>query len=497
MDEGIRCAFEIKGRPTNLGKLQQLSTAVYFTLDISVIVKNTMALLGFHVIVSLILLFLFNRFKSKFSFINFFISKNLYRYLPPTLEELRKINEKTFGKSYRGKNKKQKNQTVENDFKVPKNIEYSLHAFPVIDRHICQLNYYPTLYWLIDFSIFAIFVFTISETFLFFFPSNQDINISMLWLVLSFVFALQSLLTLTYSFFFDETFTSERNLILSSLAIYFVGCMTITMFGNKFLDINLDQAYNTLTDIINNFIESQEIEGISKLEKRSPLLVYLLFSVIFSLIGSALVFPSLRYATMYNGALKSVSKIEKLLLHSVFLLPVFILTLFTTPVKNVFVNGEGKFNVTEHQYELIRMSFIFIWVILRLVVRIPHLQSFLNLGYENAIALKKEHGNISASLLIRSIQQYFVYFCVACIQYIAPIIMTICLLLIYKNLGNICIFSEKCTSPIESKVPGRLGHLLEPSVQAIIWRYFLFMTLFTNTAFSIFGMINKVYFDTA
>lgn len=454
-----------------------------------------MALLGFHVVVSLILLFIFNKFKNKFSFINYFISNSLYRYLPPTLEELRKINEKTFGKPYKGKNKKQKNQNGDSDFKVPRNIEYSLHAFPVIDKHICQLNYYPTLYWLIDFSIFAIIVFTISEIFLFFFPTNQDVNISMLWLILAFVFALQSLLTLTYSFFFDETFTSERNLILSSLAIYFVGCMTITMFGNKFLDINLDQAYNALTDIINKFIESQEIEGISKLEKRSPLLVYLLFSVIFSLIGSALVFPSFRYATMYDGALKTVSNAKKLLFHLAFLLPVFIISLFTTPVKNVFVNEGGRINVTEHQYELIRMGLIFIWVILRLIVRIPHLQSFLDLGYENAIALKKEHGNISASLLIRSIQQYFIYFCVACIQYIAPIIMTACLLLLYKNLGNICIFSEKCTSPGGSKIPGGLSHLLEPTVQAIIWRYFLFMTLLTNTAFSIFGVINKVYFN--
>uniref|UniRef100_A0A0K0E2J6 Protein TSSC1 n=1 Tax=Strongyloides stercoralis TaxID=6248 RepID=A0A0K0E2J6_STRER len=438
-----------------------------------------MALLGFHVVVSLILLFIFNKFKNKFSFINYFISNSLYRYLPPTLEELRKINEKTFGKPYKGKNKKQKNQNGDSDFKVPRNIEYSLHAFPVIDKHICQLNYYPTLYWLIDFSIFAIIVFTISEIFLFFFPTNQDVNISMLWLILAFVFALQSLLTLTYSFFFDETFTSERNLILSSLAIYFVGY----------------QAYNALTDIINKFIESQEIEGISKLEKRSPLLVYLLFSVIFSLIGSALVFPSFRYATMYDGALKTVSNAKKLLFHLAFLLPVFIISLFTTPVKNVFVNEGGRINVTEHQYELIRMGLIFIWVILRLIVRIPHLQSFLDLGYENAIALKKEHGNISASLLIRSIQQYFIYFCVACIQYIAPIIMTACLLLLYKNLGNICIFSEKCTSPGGSKIPGGLSHLLEPTVQAIIWRYFLFMTLLTNTAFSIFGVINKVYFN--
>uniref|UniRef100_A0A0N5BWV9 Transmembrane protein 161B n=1 Tax=Strongyloides papillosus TaxID=174720 RepID=A0A0N5BWV9_STREA len=456
-----------------------------------------MALLGFHVVISLILLFLFNKYKSSITFINLFISKNLYRYLPPTLGELKKINEKTFGKIYQKKNKKQKNQSVENDFKVPKNIEYDLHVFPVVDRHICQLNYYSTLYWLIDFSIFTVFVFVISEVFSFFFPSNQDINISVLWLILSLVFALQSLLTLTYSFFFDETFTSERNLILSSLAIYFVGCMTITMFGDKFLDINLDQAYIALTDIVNEFIETQDIVGISKLERRSPLLVYLLFSLMFSLIGSALVFPSFRYATMYNGALKNSSNFKKCLIHLAFLLPVFILSFFTIPVKNVFINGGGKFNVTEHQFELIRMGLILLWVVLRIAVRIPHLQSFLNLGYENAAALKKEHGNISASLLIRSVQQYFIYFCVASIQYLAPIIMTFCLLLLYKSLGQICIFSEKCSPLTLSKFSGGLSHLLEPSVQVILWRYFLFMTLFTNTAFSIFGVINKVYFSTA
>uniref|UniRef100_A0A0N4ZMU9 Uncharacterized protein n=1 Tax=Parastrongyloides trichosuri TaxID=131310 RepID=A0A0N4ZMU9_PARTI len=455
-----------------------------------------MAILGFHVVASLILLFVFNKFKTKITFINLFISKNLYRYLPPTLEELKEINEKTFGRNLRGKNKKNKNQVIENDFKVPKNIEYNMHVFPIIDKHICQLNYYPTLYWLIDFSIFTIFIFFISEMFLLIFPSNHDINISTLWLILALLFSIQSLLTLTYTFFFDQTFTSERNLILSSLAIFFVGCMSLTMFGDRFLDINLNQAYIALTDVINQVIESQEIVGVSKLERRSPLLIYLIFSVMFSLIGSALVFPSFRYATMYNGALKNASNVKKILLHVAFLLPVLILSLFTIPVKNAFMNEGSTINMSEHQYEIFRLILILLWIVLRIAIRIPHLQSFLNLGYESAIALKKENGNVSASFLIRSVQQYFAYFCVACIQYLAPVIMTTCLLLLYKNLGNICIFSEICPTPKDVKVTSDFQLLLQPEIQAIVWRYFLFMTIFTNTSFSIFGVINKVYFDT-
>uniref|UniRef100_A0AC35TU65 Transmembrane protein 161B n=1 Tax=Rhabditophanes sp. KR3021 TaxID=114890 RepID=A0AC35TU65_9BILA len=460
-----------------------------------------MALLGFHAVFSLVLLYLFNKFKGKLSFVQYMIGDGLHRFLPPTLEELKKINDTSFAKSYKGKsnNKKNKNQPITTDFKVPKDVEYDLIQYPVTLKHMADLNYYPSLYWLIDFTFFTIFVFICSETFCFIFPGNKDINISLIWLFLTLFFALQCLLVMTWSLFSDDKLAEEKNFILSSLAVFFVGCMILTMFGERFLDINLNQAYTHLTDIMNKFLEAQNVFEIQKLEKRSPLIIYLTFSFMFAIIGSCLVFPSFRYASMYNKALKTATIPVKVLLHTTFMLPILILTLFTTPVKSFLTNENNKYVLTEHQFELFRMSLIVIWSILRISLRKLHLQAYLNLGLENAVALKKSNGNISASSLVLMIQQYFLYFCVVCLQYLIPVILTICVTLLYKNLGDICLFSETCpgSESVSTSIEQNTGFslILQSSVQIILWRYCLFMVIFTNVSFSILGIISKVYFE--
>ena len=76
-----------------------------------------------------------------------------------------------------------------------------------------QLRFFTEYQWLLDFSLYAVFVYFITEVYILFFPtrSAQEVDLSMVWCALAVGFAYKILISLNSLYFGGEE-TGERSL---------------------------------------------------------------------------------------------------------------------------------------------------------------------------------------------------------------------------------------------------------------------------------------------
>merc|ERR1719300_194720 len=113
----------------------------------------------------------------------------LVRYLHPSDEQLR---EYAPAPKLEKKDKKKQRQAEKNNapsngtFSVPRNIDIQLETAPVDLTDVVQLRYYSEYQWLLDFSLYSMVTYIISELYIWFMPdkSSLEANLSLVWVVL-------------------------------------------------------------------------------------------------------------------------------------------------------------------------------------------------------------------------------------------------------------------------------------------------------------------------
>uniref|UniRef100_A0A915CG21 Transmembrane protein n=1 Tax=Parascaris univalens TaxID=6257 RepID=A0A915CG21_PARUN len=302
--------------------------------------KCLQAVFGFHIVVTLITFSVFTKFRSRFSLARPFLCAGLYRYLAPTAQQLKeKVPLYIMGKSR--KRKAEKNVET-NGFLVPKNADIELVLVPVHPDDVQALPLYSTFSWIVDFIAFSLVVYCFSEVFRFLFPNNTDINISIIWILLSIAFVLQALANVTVSLFSGDNVEAERNLVISFSSLFFLFSMMFTMFAESFFDIGFDKAYESFSKSASAFFAASDVPLPAGVTQRSPLLLFVALSAMFGLLAGTLLFPNFRYARMYTNAVDEAAPFYKLLYHLAFLSQAFSLMLFTHPVKNYLLYGRRK-----------------------------------------------------------------------------------------------------------------------------------------------------------
>ena len=126
-------------------------------------------------------------------FTNYFVAPfRLIRYLHPTDDELRSIAGVPREKGGKGKDRRNGHAAAEKSstFHIPRNIDIHLETVNVTHYDVLHLRYFTEYQWLIDFSLYALVVYTISEIYHFFIPIKDEVNLSMLWCLLVVFFAL-------------------------------------------------------------------------------------------------------------------------------------------------------------------------------------------------------------------------------------------------------------------------------------------------------------------
>ena len=133
----------------------------------------------------------------------------------------------------RHKRKQEQNKHENEDqniFYVPKQNDIQLETTQVTLADIVQLPFYSEYQWLLDFAVYAIFVYIITEVYISFFPtkSAQELNLSMVWCALAVGFAYKILTSLT-SLYFKSEEAGERSLVISMGFVYLLFSM-LSMF---------------------------------------------------------------------------------------------------------------------------------------------------------------------------------------------------------------------------------------------------------------------------
>lgn len=75
-------------------------------------------------------------------------------------------------------------------FHIPRNLDIQLEKAVISQYDVLQLRYFSEYQWLVDFSLYAAVVYTLSEIYHSFFPLKDEVNLSMMWCLLVLLFAL-------------------------------------------------------------------------------------------------------------------------------------------------------------------------------------------------------------------------------------------------------------------------------------------------------------------
>ncbi|KAI6189731.1 Transmembrane protein 161A/B family-containing protein [Aphelenchoides bicaudatus] len=313
-----------------------------------------MALLGFHIVLSLIAATLTQKFP-QFTICERLVHKNLkYYFLPEPPDS----NDGRFRR--KGKNK--------NDGAVP---DYRNQTFSMImEKEIfTKLSYYSSLLWLVDYALVSIVVFTLCQIFVYFFPNDDSTNVSVLWTIFSTMFALQILFKLLWKKFTNPNLGAERNLIFCFSLISFLLFMSLA-----------------------------ENETALHFERSSPLFLFVFASFMASLLGAAFLMPIVQYTSLYRLITEDEKSIKTVFHHIVFLMPIFILPLFFKPVQEHLLNQMPVLSI-EH-YSAIRTYLIILWALLRIFSTKSLLQVYLENAKEKGYAMCQTCGRLLTPAIV-------------------------------------------------------------------------------------------------
>uniref|UniRef100_A0A336LYD7 CSON005826 protein n=1 Tax=Culicoides sonorensis TaxID=179676 RepID=A0A336LYD7_CULSO len=400
-----------------------------------------MALLGAQLVITLVMVSIIQKLSPHLSFAKYLIcSTGLLRYLHPTDDELKTLAGVPKEKS-KGKGKNGHFEYTSSTFHVPRNLEVTLETAKITPFDVVHLRYFTEYQWLLDFSLYALIVYLISEIYHFFIPLKDEVNLSMLWCLLVVFFAFKLLASLTIQYFKSDESIGECSTCIVTGLVFLLLAMMILIVPESKLEVGLDQAYYSFNESASAFLQTQ---GLQSTGPASKLIVKFTIAVTCAILGAFFTFPGLRMARMHYDSLKYCKDrfLIRLLLNISFALPFFLVLLWIKPISKDYLtshilSGMSEPLLTPAAFDTIRLGLVIFTVLLRIALMPIYLQAYLNLAYDRIEDMKKEAGRITNTELQRKISSIFYYLCVVTLQYVAPIIMCMFFAFMYKTLGGL------------------------------------------------------------
>lgn len=364
------------------------------------------------------------------------------RYLPPTDEELKHsagiVNH--HGKKSR---KDHRNDQKKDTFTLLKSTPIELDSIKVTPLDVVPLPFYQDYQWLLDFSLFSVINYVLTEIYYAIFQPSHDVNLSVLWCLLAIGFSLKILLSLTVMYFRTED-SSERILCILFGFFFLLMAMGVLIVDEEVLEFGLVHGYKAFAAGANQFLKTQEIQSGGP---ASLLTFRIALAITSGIIGAFLTFPGLRLAKMHSDSLKYTggNPFKAVLLHLNIISPLFIALLWVKPLAKNYIIGRTYYGFTvmsdPETFDTIRVLLLIGFCLSRFVWCWTHFQAHLNMAYEKIVALRKEAGRIASEEIQRIVSSVYVYLCVVALQYLAPLILLLFLTLLLKTLGEFS-FSE-------------------------------------------------------
>lgn len=442
-----------------------------------------MAILGFHVVVSLIVLTVLSKIGSRLSLLRPLVNK-LVRYIAPSNDELRSLLP-PITEPRAKQRRKRKEEEDANGFSFPRQLPFSLKKAYVRVEELERFPLYSSIHWLCLFVPASLIVFVLSDLFLYYNPKSTDINTSIIWLIVGAAFCLQILARLTALLLSGG---DEKSLLFSLGILIFFTLFVFTVFVDRFFDISLLDAYTHLRTVAAEMANEEVV-----IKPESPLLLYISLVIMFTSIGCSLIFPSFRFATMFQGAYYNAGPLGKIILPTVILFPLFTIITFTHPFRLYMTEGRRVW-MTRQELEAARVLMCLTWCLLRLVFFRPFLQVHLDLAYDKVAALQRQSGKIKNIELQSMIFQYYSYLCPAIAQYLTPTALVLFLSLLLKTTTRIPFWGESTDVVEAASNMASLSTVFNVTVCRSIFSFSLLSFVMLDFGLSLVGLIYNSYF---
>ncbi|XP_018057733.1 PREDICTED: transmembrane protein 161B [Atta colombica] len=398
-----------------------------------------MALLGAQLVITLVMVSIIQKLSPHFSFARWILcSTGLTRYLYPTDQQLRALAGVPKEKPKRGKHNE--NGKVGDVFHVPRNLDIKLESAKITILDVVNLKYYTEYQWLLDFSVYAIIVYILTEVYNYLYPIKDEINLSILWCVVVLGFAFKVLLSLWIQYFKGEESVGERSTcIVTGFAYLLIAMMVLIIDENK-LEIGLEKAYTSFNHSASRFLDTQ---GLSSTGPASKIVLKFFLAIWCGLLGSLFTFPGLRASKMHWDTLRYYkdNKLLVLIANISYASPLLLVSLWITPISRDYLtvrifSGMTAPLMTVARFESLRLTIIVVVSLLKIVLMPIYLQSYLNLAIQRLEIQKKEAGRITNVDLQKKIAAVYYYLCVVALQFVVPIIICLFFTFLYKTLGG-------------------------------------------------------------
>ncbi|KAB0802240.1 hypothetical protein PPYR_04723 [Photinus pyralis] len=418
-----------------------------------------MALLGAQLVITLVMISIIQKVGPHYSLARWLLcSTGLIRYLYPTDSELRQLANipKDQLKWKKGHKHVENGNQKKDTFHVPRSLDIQLETCAVSPLDVVHLRYFVEYQWLLDFTLYSIFVYIITEIYHFSFPEKNEVNLSMMWCALVITFALKLLISLTTQYFKGEESVGERSTCIVTGFVYFLISMLVLIVDENVLEVGLDVAYANFNASTSAFLTKQGLQSSGLLSK----IVFKFFIAVFcGFLGALFTFPGLRIAKMHWDLLKyfKEKRIKQLLLNLSFVLPFILVILWIKPVSRNYLTVRKFSSFSEpllhpHTFESVRFIAVILTMLVKMMLTPWYLQAYLDMAYHRMEDQKKEAGRITNVDLQKRIAAVFYYLCVATLQYIIPLIICLNLTFMYKTLGGFSwkgVFDSEESCPVD------------------------------------------------
>ncbi|XP_072012157.1 transmembrane protein 161A [Engystomops pustulosus] len=397
-----------------------------------------MAVMGVQMVVTLLVASIMQRVSPHCSLARWLLCNgSLFRYKHPTEDELRTLSGKPKPKAK--KERRMNGITEEKPLTVPRDIDLHLEATPITAVDALVLRYFLEYQWFIDFSLYSTIIYLFTEGYYCLVDAQNEINIGVLWCLMTVIFSIKILFTMMKHYFRSEE-GGERSVCLTFAFFFMLIAMIVMIIREEYLEFGLEPGINSICHNLDILLKQQGWQlsvPFIKLGFKIALVA------LCSFLGACLTFPGLRLAQTHLDALKMAADrpMLQLLLHASFLPPVIVVVLWIRPITRDFLlnapMGKDTVQLMSHStYNTFRLWIIVILCLLRLSLTRFHLQAYLGIASRWVEQMKREAGRISMLEIQRKISRIFCYLTVVALQYLAPIIFTLHCVLLLKSMGD-------------------------------------------------------------
>lgn len=397
-----------------------------------------MAVMGVQMVVTLLAASFMQKVSPHYSLARWLLCNgSLFRYKHPTEDELRTLSGKP--KPKLKKERRVNGVTDEKPLTIPRDIDLHLEATQITTVDALVLRYFLEYQWFIDFSLYSTIIYLFTEGYYCLVDAQSEINIGVLWCLMTLLFSIKVLYTVMKHYFRSEE-GGERSVCLTFAFFFLLIAMMVMIVREQYLEFGLEPGIDSICHNLEILLKPhgwQLSVPFIKLGFKIALVA------LCSFLGACLTFPGLRLAQTHLDALKMTADrpMLQLLLHASFVSPVIVVLLWIRPITRDFLLNApmGKENVqimSDSSYNTFRLWCIVILCLLRLSLTRFHLQAYLGLASRWVEQMKREAGRISMLEIQCKISRIFCYLTVVALQYLAPIIFTLHCVLMMKFMGD-------------------------------------------------------------